>query len=72
MGTICIGPLTFAPAQRACRGYCRRRRDAGIRTTCLWRSAPVFKEAKLPWNLLELRHTFGSQLARKGAMRILL
>jgi len=27
---------------------------------------PVLKRAKLPWNLLTLRHTFGSQLARKG------
>lgn len=26
----------------------------------------VLKRSKLPWNLLELRHTFGSQLARKG------
>ncbi len=24
------------------------------------------RKARLPWNLLELRHTFGSQLARKG------
>jgi integrase len=27
---------------------------------------PVLQSAKLPWNLLQLRHTFGSQLARKG------
>ena len=26
----------------------------------------AFRAAKLPWNLLQLRHTFGSQLARKG------
>jgi site-specific recombinase XerD len=26
----------------------------------------VSKAKELPWNLLELRHTFGSQLARKG------
>lgn len=26
----------------------------------------VLKAAGLPWNLLQLRHTFGSQLARKG------
>ena len=24
------------------------------------------KKAGLPWNFLDLRHTFGSQLARKG------
>ena len=24
------------------------------------------KRAELPWNFLDLRHTFGSQLARKG------
>ena len=26
----------------------------------------LLKRHNLPWNLLELRHTFGSQLARKG------
>ena len=26
----------------------------------------VLTAAGLPWNLLQLRHTFGSQLARKG------
>ena len=26
----------------------------------------MLKRAKLPWGFLDLRHTFGSQLARKG------
>ncbi len=30
----------------------------------------LMKAARLPWNMLDLRHTFGSQLARKGVSEL--